>query len=214
MPTTGWLSGRPPIEPSNDGVPEGEDAAVGGHQPVAAAGRGWRPCPRPVRSGGFPRSIPRRPRPRRRRCRRRRPPPSTRVRPGWPPSPRRERPDRSSVVPGTAAAAPNAVTESGPGVPDSTCPTRVWADDAVTPLVVATPPPARRTVTPMAGASPCHDRGASRKDFISQMYRSGMATNSRCRAAGNAGTGSVTDPPRRTRPAPDIMKASLRPDAG
>ena len=37
MPTTGALRWVPPIEPKNDGVAEGEDAAVGGHQPVARA---------------------------------------------------------------------------------------------------------------------------------------------------------------------------------
>ena len=41
MPSMGWLRRMDPVEPSNGGVAVAEDAAVGGHQPVAAPdGRG------------------------------------------------------------------------------------------------------------------------------------------------------------------------------
>ena len=39
MPTIGWFRRRPPVEPWKRGVAEGEDAAVGGDEPVAVAGR-------------------------------------------------------------------------------------------------------------------------------------------------------------------------------
>ena len=35
MPTMGWLSAMSPVEPKKRGVAEGEDAAVGGDEPVA-----------------------------------------------------------------------------------------------------------------------------------------------------------------------------------
>ena len=78
----GALRAWPPVGPVEAGVAEGEDAAVGGHQPVAPCRPGWRPCPRWVGSGACRpstrRSWPRR----RRRSRRRRPPPSSRRWPG------------------------------------------------------------------------------------------------------------------------------------
>ena len=42
MPTTGLVSRIPPVRAVEGGVAEGEDAAVGGHQPVAAAVGGGR----------------------------------------------------------------------------------------------------------------------------------------------------------------------------
>ena len=39
MPTTGWFSFMPPVEPRKCGVAEGEDAAVRGDEPVAVARR-------------------------------------------------------------------------------------------------------------------------------------------------------------------------------
>ncbi len=88
MPTTGESRVRAAGRSLEAGVPEGEDAAVGGDQPVPATVRRSPPCP--PRDG----SAPCRPwirgsrRPRRRRCRRRRRPASSRHRPAWPPCPR------------------------------------------------------------------------------------------------------------------------------
>ena len=66
------------------GVAEGEDAAVGGHQPVASAVAAWGPCPRLGRSGAAPPRAVERGAPEGEHCRRRRPPSSTpaRWRPG------------------------------------------------------------------------------------------------------------------------------------
>jgi len=56
------------------------------------------------------------------------------------------------VVPGTAVAAPNAVTASGPGVPDSACPATATAGDVGTTLTVA---------ALLAGGEPPGPAGAS-----------------------------------------------------
>ena len=81
MPTMGALSGLPPWSRSTGGT-EGEEAAVGGHLPVALACGGWRSCPRSGHRVASRPSSRRTGRCRRRTGRRRRPPPSSPCRGG------------------------------------------------------------------------------------------------------------------------------------
>ena len=55
MPTMGLLRRMAPVEPIEGGVAVVEDAAVGGHEPVARCHQALPPCRRPGGSGGGPR---------------------------------------------------------------------------------------------------------------------------------------------------------------
>jgi len=73
------------------------------------------------------------------------------------------------VAPGTAVAEPNAVTESGPGVPDSTYPVNAEAGDARILLTFTAPQATTRVSRPTADATARRRRIWRRKSFTSQI---------------------------------------------
>jgi hypothetical protein len=83
------------------------------------------------------------------------------------------------MAPGAAVAEPNAVTESGPGVPDSTYPVEAAADGTRTRLILTKPQATTRMTRTMDDTPARRRRIGRRKDFTSQIYREGIARTRR-----------------------------------
>ena len=105
------------MEPKNGGVPEGEDPAVGRHEPVALAGRRRRHADHGRVEALAAHGAEERRRPRRRRCRRRKPPsssPGPSASPRFPPPVHRELAAHRAEEGRTAVVEDAAVTRRQP----------------------------------------------------------------------------------------------------